>query len=135
MKTSERRCFEQTLGALVEGASAEAVPRRREDSAERARQEARSWLRYRGIQGIAIGTRKTDGVDTGEPCITLYVTRKQPRKRLNDPAPGSVRSLALQDGALALGRPDTLERWDLGLGVRPLARREDRIPGSVPTRA
>lgn len=52
-------------------------------AAVRARHEDR-LLRYPNVVGVSEGTRVRGGVDTGEPCLVVYVTRKVPAAKLGE---------------------------------------------------
>lgn len=52
-------------------------------AAVRARHEDR-LMRFPNVVGVSEGTRVRGGVDTGEPCLVVYVTHKVPPAELGE---------------------------------------------------
>ncbi|MCA9806246.1 MAG: hypothetical protein KC777_29965 [Cyanobacteria bacterium HKST-UBA02] len=50
----------------------------------------RLLLDYPGVSGISVGNKITDGEETKEPCIRVFVEEKLPEKKLSDVIPKSL---------------------------------------------
>lgn len=58
--------------------------------AEKVREKARGWARARSVQGLGIGPKLSDGDQTEELALRVYVDTKRPRGRLANPVPKKV---------------------------------------------
>lgn len=52
--------------------------------------EHRSWVSGSGVQALGIGQKITDGVDTGELALRVYVEQKRPDRTIDRPVPKRV---------------------------------------------
>lgn len=61
--------------------------------AELQEREQASLLAYENVIGVGVGRKIRDGQETGEPCLTVFVTQKLPLEALSESAriPPSVR--------------------------------------------
>ncbi|MFZ5891850.1 MAG: trypsin-like peptidase domain-containing protein [Myxococcota bacterium] len=61
--------------------------------AELQEREQAALLAYENVVGVGVGRKIRDGHDTGEPCLTVFVTQKLPLEALSEGAriPTSVR--------------------------------------------
>lgn len=59
-------------------------------AAEKVREKARDWTRARSVQGLGIGPKLSDGDQTEELALRVYVDTKKPRGRLANPVPRRV---------------------------------------------
>jgi hypothetical protein len=78
------------LDMLTEGASAPAATDSVRAEAATLRKSARRWVEGKGIQGVGVGERITDGEQLGEVVIKVYVDRKLPKAKLDHPVPPKV---------------------------------------------
>jgi Trypsin len=74
------------LDMLTEGAAAE-VPEALRKEALAAHRAARRWTRGKGIQGLGIGEKITDGAKLDQLVLKIYVDRKKPRTRVKNVVP------------------------------------------------
>lgn len=125
MRRSET--LRRALDILTNGAAGHRVPRRLAEEAEELQRLAWKWLRRKGIQGIGIARRTTEGKRLPERVLKVYVECKLPRSRLGD---------ALVPRELRM--PITGERLDIDveaigrLNLQPtdlLGRRRPVFPG------
>ena len=58
--------------------------------AEAAAQRAKPWTIGSGVQGVGIGEKVTDGQPTGELALRVYVDRKRPKAKIDNPVPDQV---------------------------------------------
>ena len=58
--------------------------------AEKLRKKSRNWTQGRGIQGIGIGEKITNGEETGEIVLRVYVEKKRPKSKLKNAVPSKV---------------------------------------------
>ena len=89
------------LESVTAGAEA---PRQRVRDLERT---SRPWLRQSGVQGIGIGAKVTDGVDTGVLALRVYVDAKRPLAQIDHPVPKVVEDPAappVLTDVIAIGR-------------------------------
>lgn len=59
----------------------------------------RPWVCESGVQALGIGEKITDGVETGELALRVYVEQKRPDRKIDRPVPKSVHGVG--DGAVA----------------------------------
>jgi len=52
--------------------------------------EHRPWVCGSGVQALGIGEKITDGVDTGELALRVYVEQKRPDRKIDRPVPKRV---------------------------------------------
>lgn len=52
--------------------------------------ENRPWVSDPGVQALGIGQKITDGVETGELALRVYVEQKRPDKKIDRPVPKVV---------------------------------------------
>ncbi len=91
-----------------------------------------SLLRIPGVVGVGLGFKQTNGLDTGQPCVTVFVRRKVPEEalaRVGSPAiPRSLREgkRRLPVDVIALGclRRHTHLTAGTSLGPREYAGRK-----------
>jgi hypothetical protein len=50
----------------------------------------RPWVRESGVQALGIGQKYTDGADTGELALRVYVEQKKPGKLVESPVPKKI---------------------------------------------
>lgn len=73
----------------------------------------RPWVGGEGVQALGIGPKITDGVDTGELALRVYVEEKRADRRLDHPVPKRVDTPeAVRDGASIV--TDVIEIGRLG---------------------
>jgi hypothetical protein len=58
--------------------------------AEAARAEASGWVHGEGVQGIGIGDKLSKGEPTGDLALRVYVAKKMPRAKVENPVPKVV---------------------------------------------
>jgi hypothetical protein len=58
--------------------------------AEAARTRASDWVHGEGVQGIGIGDKLTHGEPTGDLALRVYVAKKAPRAKVQNPVPKVV---------------------------------------------
>lgn len=98
MKAEERLLL--ALEFVTEGKRA-AVPQRlsREtfstesflSATEKLKKKARPWTQGRGIQGLGIGEKESDGKSTKNIALRVYVDKKKPLSKVKNPIPKRVR--------------------------------------------
>jgi Trypsin len=74
------------LDILTEGSGAE-VPEAMRPEAMKVHKTARPWTAGKGIQGLGIAEKITDGVRLRELVLKVYVDRKKPRARVKNLVP------------------------------------------------
>lgn len=79
----------RALDILTEGGAAE-VPQALRETAESVRKESRPWTRGRGIQGVGIGAKITDGEQLDELVLKVYVAKKLPERQVSNLVPKRV---------------------------------------------
>src|SRR5207249_9472297 len=77
------------LNVLTEGSGAE-VPEAVQAKALTAQRAARPWTTGKGIQGLGIGEKITDGEKLSELVLKVYVDKKKPRSRVKNRVPQKV---------------------------------------------
>ena len=60
------------------------------DEAESVRNRSRDWVHGSGVQGLGIGDKLTHGEPTGELALRVYVEKKKPRAKVENPVPKVV---------------------------------------------
>ncbi len=79
------------LEVLTQGAEAVLPQVLREQSflkaATRTEQATRAWTVGRGVQGLGVGEKITDGRATRELALRVYVAKKQPLAKIRHPVP------------------------------------------------
>ena len=60
------------------------------DGAESVRTRSRDWVHGAGVQGLGIGDKLTHGEPTGELALRVYVEKKKPRAKVDNPVPKVV---------------------------------------------
>jgi hypothetical protein len=73
-------------------------------------EQHRSWVCGAGVQALGIGHKVTDGVDTGELALRVYVEEKKANRKIEHPIPKRVD--AIDDGPITtdvieIGRLET----------------------------
>ena len=79
-------------------------------SIEKVRKKSRNWTQGRGIQGIGIGEKISNGEETGEIVLRVYVEKKQPKSKLKNAVPSRVHVPeigACETDVLEIGRVET----------------------------
>lgn len=69
----------------------------------------RPWVCGPGVQALGIGQKITDGVDTGELALRVYVEQKQPDRKIDQPVPKRVEAMgtgSITTDVLEIGRLD-----------------------------
>lgn len=85
------------LDMLTEGTTApEAVGSLRTEAAT-LQKAARPWTEGKGIQGVGIGEKITDGEQLQEVVLKVYVEQKLPKSKLDNPVPPKVRMPGLDE--------------------------------------
>ena len=79
----------QALDMLTEGSGAE-VPEALRAQALSLHRSARSWTAGKGIQGLGIGEKISDGEKLPELVLKVYVEKKKPRARVKNRVPKKV---------------------------------------------
>lgn len=57
---------------------------------EKIRQKAQDWTAGRGIQGVGIGKKITQGKETDDLAMRVYVERKKPRAKVGNAVPKTM---------------------------------------------
>lgn len=88
----------------------------------------RAWVAGDGVQALGIGPKITDGVDTGELALRVYVQEKKADRRIDHPVPKRVES-----GAGARDDPGiTTDVIEIGrLGTELFTGRSDPVAPGV----
>ena len=60
------------------------------EEAESVRTRSRDWVHGSGVQGLGIGDKLTHGEPTGELALRVYVEKKKPRAKVDNPVPKVV---------------------------------------------
>ncbi|GHD25478.1 transglycosylase SLT domain-containing protein [Halioglobus pacificus] len=94
MKARDKRPIAQLLGAVTQGGAASTISKKLQPQAAELQQQSRTWLRYKGIQGLGIGYKRSANRNTGVPCLKVYVASKRSKSRLRDPAPVELPALS-----------------------------------------
>jgi len=95
------------LELLTEGAATTDLPERLLSSAESVHKGARPWTRGKGVQGVGIGPKITDGERLEELVLKVYVEKKLPRDSVSNPVPRTLEIAGLprlQTDVEAIGR-------------------------------
>jgi hypothetical protein len=79
------------LDMLTEGPTAATVREALRPQAADLQRTARPWTEGKGIQGVGIGEKITDGEELSEVVIKVYVDRKVPKSQLDNPVPPKLR--------------------------------------------
>ncbi len=83
----------QSMGAELEAVPAvELVKQRR--AAGRAHRKAMPWVYARGVQGLGIGAKESDGHVSDDLSLKVYVDRKRPLSQVKQPVPRYVETPA-----------------------------------------
>ncbi|HEX5103001.1 MAG TPA: trypsin-like serine protease [Pirellulaceae bacterium] len=78
------------LDMLTEGAVASAAVESVRAEAATLRKAAKPWTEGKGIQGVGIGEKITDGEQLDEVVLKVYVDQKKPKSQLDNPVPKKV---------------------------------------------
>ncbi|MGB3736444.1 MAG: hypothetical protein WA964_15905 [Ilumatobacter sp.] len=76
--------------------------------------EHRSWVCGDGIQGLGIGHKITDGVDSGELALRVYVEQKRADRAIDHPVPKRVEARDAATDAAMGGVPITTDVIEIG---------------------
>lgn len=79
------------LDMLTEGAAAPAAAESVAAAADSLQKSAKPWTEGKGIQGIGVGEKITDGEQLKEVVLKVYVEQKLPKSQLDNPVPAKVR--------------------------------------------
>ena len=79
----------QALEVLTEGSGAE-VPEAMRAEALTVHRSARPWTAGKGIQGVGIGEKITDGEKLPELVLKIYVEKKKPKAKVRNLVPRGV---------------------------------------------
>lgn len=60
------------------------------EQADEVRDKTRGWTHGRGIEGLGIGDKLTDGKPVGELALRVYVQKKKPKSKVSNPIPKTV---------------------------------------------
>lgn len=82
--------LERFIDVLEEGDSTKGLSKEKQPLARILQLNAQAWLGDESIQGVSVGTKITEGVDSGSPCITVYVDKKRPLHKLSHPVPTTL---------------------------------------------
>lgn len=93
---SERKLFLRALDVLTEGGDAPVRESFRSEALDTAR-EARAWTRGKGVQGLGIAEKVTDGQPLGSLALKVYVEKKLPKKQVSGIVPAKVHVPGLDD--------------------------------------
>lgn len=78
------------LGRVTGDFSLEAADHGLAVEAESVRTRSRDWVHGSGVQGLGIGDKLTHGEPTGELALRVYVEKKKPRTKVDNPVPKVV---------------------------------------------
>jgi S1-C subfamily serine protease len=78
------------LDLLTEGAATTDLPESLLPTAEAMHKEAKPWTQGKGIQGVGIGLKTTDGEELEELVLKVYVHKKIPSRTVSNPVPKFV---------------------------------------------
>ena len=85
------------LDMLTEGAAAPAATESVAAAAETLHKAAKPWTEGKGIQGIGVGEKITDGEQLQKVVLKVYVDQKRPKSQLDNPVPPKVRMPGLDE--------------------------------------
>lgn len=85
------------LDMLTEGAAAPAAVESVAAAAETLHKAAKPWTEGKGIQGIGVGEKITDGEQLKQVVLKVYVDQKRPKSQLDNPVPPKVRMPGLDE--------------------------------------
>src|SRR5687767_2829324 len=85
------------LDMLTEGAAAPTAVETVAAAAATLQKSAKPWTEGKGIQGIGVGEKITDGEQLKEVVLKVYVDRKRPKSQLDNPVPSKVRMPGLDE--------------------------------------
>jgi hypothetical protein len=85
------------LDMLTEGATAPTAVESVAAAAETLHKAAKPWTEGKGIQGIGVGEKITDGEQLQQVVLKVYVDRKLPKSQLDNPVPPKVRMPGLDE--------------------------------------
>jgi hypothetical protein len=75
---------------LCEGDQAPKLRKSEAQDAKVLQEQANKWIHDNSVQGIAVSTKKVDGRDSKIPCISIYVNKKLPINKLENPIPKKI---------------------------------------------
>jgi hypothetical protein len=85
------------LDMITEGSAAPAAVESIAAAAESLHKAAKPWTEGKGIQGVGIGEKITDGEQLDEVVLKVYVDQKRPKSQLDNPVPAKVRMPGLDE--------------------------------------
>ena len=119
MKLKIRNTLRKVSQALYEGSAAKGIRDHQRDAADKLSESSRLWLENSTLQGIGVGTKSTNNIDTKVPCIQVYVDKKKPIEQLQQPAPSVIRFG--QDNSIPI---DVIEIGELKLQMAQYAYKQ-----------
>jgi hypothetical protein len=112
----------QALDMLTEGSGAE-VPQALRAEALTIHKAARPWTAGRGIQGVGIGPKITDGEKLPDLVLKVYVDRKKPKTKVKNLVPRQV---------AVPGLPEAVPTDVEAIGVVNLEPNTTRVRPAIP---